>query len=426
MHDTSPLTIYAALVVLLIVSAFFSITETSMMALNRYRLKHLAYRGVRGARRTSQLLGNVDKFLGMVLLGNNVLNAACALLVGEIARRHFGDSEMALFVATGAAAFAIVVFAEITPKIVGATYPERIALPSSYVLAPLLTLLRPVIWFVNLFTHGLLWIMRFKRLGRGEQRLTIEELRTLVLEAGNYIPKKHQSILLNLFELESITVDHVMAPRAQIEALDIDAPPEVLRQQIATAYHRRLPLYEGATDDIIGIVDVRTVLTRLHDEALTAARLRAIMRAPYFIPSGTPLFTQLQHFQEHRDRLGLVVDEYGELMGLVTLEDILEEMVGEFSPYSPLQSPQFHLQSDGSYLVEGGSLLRELNRKLGYRFPLDGPKTLNGLIIEHLQEIPPPDTSVRIAGHLLKIVQTQDRVVKVVRLAPPLADSEPA
>jgi len=423
MHDTPTFTIYATLVVLLIVSAFFSIAETSMMALNRYRLKHLTYRGVRGAHRTSQLLGNVDKFLGMVLLCNNTVNAACALLVGEIARRYFGDSEITLFVATGAAAFAILVFAEITPKIVGATYPERIALPSSYALGPLVTALQPVIWFINLFTHGLLWLLRFKRLGRGEQRLTSEELRTLVLEAGNYIPKKHQSILLNLFELESITVDHVMAPRAQIEALDAEAAPDVLRHQIATAYHRRLPVYEGAADNIIGIVDARMVLSTLQDEALTAARLRAMMRAPYFIPAGTPLFTQLQHFQEHRDRLGLVVDEYGELMGLVTLEDILEEMVGEFSPYSPLQAPHFHLQSDGSYLVEGGSLLRELNRKLGYRFPLDGPKTLNGLIIEHLQEIPAPDTSVRIAGHHMKIVQTQDRVVKVVRLSPPLAES---
>jgi Mg2+/Co2+ transporter CorB len=424
MHATPLFTIYATLVVLLIVSAFFSIAETSMMALNRYRLKHLTHRGVRGARVTSQLLANVDRFLGMVLLGNNVLNAASALLVGEIARRYFGDSEIALFVATAAAAFAILVFAEITPKIIGATYPERIALPSSYVLSPLLALLQPVVWFVNLFTHGLLWLLRFKRLGRGEQRLTIEELRTLVLEAGNYIPKKHQSILLNLFELESITVDHVMAPRAHIEALDVDAPAEMLRQQIATAYHHRLPLYEGATDNIIGIVDVRAALTRLQDGPLTGDRLRTIMRPPYFIPSGTPLFTQLQQFQEHRDRIGLVVDEYGELLGLVTLEDILEEMVGEFSPYSP-QTSGFHLQADGAYLVEGGSLLRELNRKLGYRFPLDGPKTLNGLIIEHLQEFPAPDTAVRIAGHSMKIVQTQDRIVKVVRLAPPAPETAP-
>ena len=264
--------------------------------------------------------------------------------------------------------------------------------------------------------------MRFKRPGRGDHRPTVEELRTLVLEAGNYIPKKHQSILLNLFELEAITVDHVMAPRAHIEALDVDAPSEVLRRQIATAYHHRLPLYEGAADNIIGVVDVRAALVRLQEEPITGAALRKMMRPPYFIPSGTPLFTQLQQFQEHRDRVGLVVDEYGELMGLVTLEDILEEMVGEFTPYSPLQTSRFHLQPDGSYLVEGGSLLRELNRKLGYRFPLDGPKTLNGLIIEHLREIPEPDTTVRIAGHVMEIVQTQDRIVKMVRLAPPLPE----
>lgn len=419
MDDIPLLTLYAALFVLLIVSAFFSISETSMMALNRYRLKHLAKTGHRGARLTTQLLARIDQFLGVVLLGNNLINAAVALLVGEIARRYLGGSEFALFVATGTAAFAILVFSEITPKVIGAAYPERIALPSSYILTPLLKLLRPVVWFVNLFVQTLLWLLRLKPAEAAESKLTPEELRTLVLESGNYIPKKHQSILLNLFDLESITVDDVMTPRNQIEALDIDASPEVLRQQIATAYHRRLPVYQGQPDNIIGIILIRKLLAVSPHLEITAKHLRGIMREPYFIPSGTPLFTQLQQFQEHQDRLCFVVDEYGELMGLLTLEDIVEELIGEFATHSPLQSARFHRQADGAYLVEGGSLLRELNRKLGYRFPLDGPKTLNGLIIEHLQDIPEPGTSLKIAGHLLEIVQTQDRAVKAVRLPAP-------
>ena len=421
MDDISLSTLYAALFALLIVSAFFSISETSMMALNRYRLRHLTKTGHRGARLTTQLLARIDQFLGVVLLGNNLLNAAIALLVGEVARRYLGGSEIALFAATGMAAFAILVFSEITPKVVGAAYPERIALPSSYVLTPLLKLLRPVVWFVNLFVKSLLWLLRLKPAESAESKLTPEELRTLVLESGNYIPKKHQSILLNLFDLESISVDDVMTPRNQIEALDIDAPPGVLRQQIATAYHRRLPLYQGQPDNIIGIILIRKLLAVSADLEITAQHLRQIMRKPYFVPSGTPLFTQLQQFQEHQDRLCFVVDEYGELMGMLTLEDIVEELIGEFATHSPLQPARFHPQADGSYLVEGGSLLRELNRKLGYRFPLDGPKTLNGLIIEHLQVIPEPGTSLKLAGHTMEIVQTQDRAVKAVRLPAPAA-----
>jgi Mg2+/Co2+ transporter CorB len=296
-------------------------------------------------------------------------------------------------------------------------------LPIAFALKPLLTALYPVVWFVNLFVRPLLWLCRLKPADAAESKLTPEELRTLVLEAGNYIPKKHQSILLNLFDLESITVDDVMTPRNQIEALDIDAPPAVLRQQIATAYHRRLPVYQNQPDNIIGIIPVRRLLNVGGGEGITAGHLRQTMREPYYIPSGTPLFTQLQQFQEHQDRLCFVVDEYGELMGLLTLEDIVEELIGEFATHSPLQSARFHRQGDGAYLVEGGSLLRELNRKLGYRFPLDGPKTLNGLIIEHLREIPEPGTSVKIAGHTMEIVQTQDRMVKAVRLAAPTAFS---
>ncbi len=416
---------YTALGILLLISALFSIAETSMMALNRYRLKALVRLGNRGAIITTELLARTDRLLGVILLGNNLINAAAAVLVSVITVRLFGDNEIALAVGTVVVTFLILVFSEITPKVIGATYAEQIALPLAFVLKPLLKALYPVVWFVNLFVQSLLWLFRLTPARATDNKMTPDELRTLVLEAGNYIPKKHQSILLNLFDLESITVNDVMTPRNQIEAIDIDAPPELLRQQIATAYHRRLPLYQGQPDNIIGIILLRKVLAIGPDDEINAALLREIMREPYFIPSGTPLFTQLQQFQEHQDRLGFVVDEYGELVGLLTLEDIVEELIGEFSTHSPLQPAHFHRQEDGSYVVEGGSLLRELNRKLGYHFPLDGPKTLNGLILEHFRDIPEPGTSARITGHRMDIMQTHDRVVKAVRLAAPAEAATP-
>jgi len=412
-------TLYVTLIVLLVVSGFFSISETSMMALNRYRLKHLVQSGHRGAQLVSDLLARTDTFLGVVLLGNNLVNAASALLVGLIAERYLGQSELSLFVATGVAGFVILVFSEITPKIVGATYPERIALPSAYVLTPLLRISQPVVWFVNLLVQTLLGLVRLKRApGHGEQKLSVEELRTLVLETS-YLPQKHLSILLNLFDLEAITVDDVMVPRNHIEAFDFDAPLDVLRQQIATSHHRRVLLYRGRLDEVLGTLRVRDVLNLVQNEELTQDKLRELVHEPNYVPAGTPLFSQLQNFQEQQDRMSLVVDEYGELMGLVTLEDILEELIGEFTTQSPLQTGGFVKQPDGAYLVEGATLLRELNRKLGFNFPLDGPKTLNGLILEHLQSMPEPNTSVKVAGHPLEIVQTQDRVVKAVRVVPP-------
>jgi Mg2+/Co2+ transporter CorB len=418
MDEVSSGALLAALFVLLVGSAFFSISETSMMALNRFRLRHLVQSRNRGARLASDLLAKTDKFLGVVLLGNNVINAASALLVGEIVRREIGDSELGLLIATAAAAFAILVFSEITPKVIGAAYPERIALPASYVLTPLLKLTQPFVWFVNLFVQALLWMMRLKpAAGTVEHTLSVDELRTLVLETG-YLPKKHQSILVNLFDLQAVTVDDVMVPRNQIETVDLAAPLDEIAQQVGTSYHRRLLAYTGQPDEIAGLLRARHVLNLVQQGALSHERLKKFVREPYFVPSGTPLFTQLQSFQEHQDRIALVVDEYGELKGLVTLEDILEEIIGEFTTHSPLRTGGYYPQTDGSYLVEGGTLLRELNRKLGFGFPLDGPKTMNGLLLEHLQEIPEPSTSVKIAGHPIEIVQTQDRVVKAVRIFP--------
>ncbi len=420
------LTLYIVLFILLIVSAFFSISETSMMALNRYRLKHLTQHGNRGAQRASALLAKPEKFLSIVLLGNNVINTASALLVGELARRYLGDSQFALLIATGAAAFAILVFSEITPKIVGANYPERIAFPASYVLSPLLRFppLQWVLWFVNLFVQGLLRLLWIRPQATPQDyKPSVEELRTLVLEAG-YIPRKHQSILINLFDLEAVTVDDVMVPRRQIEAVNLAAPLDDIIQQLTTSHHRRVVTYTGRLDDITGTIRIRHALNLLHRDELTLESLQKLVRAPFFILSGTPLFTQLQNFQESQDRLGLIVDEYGELQGLVTLEDILEEIIGEFTTNSPMRAGGYSKQDDGSYLIEGSAPLRELNRGLGFSFPLDGPKTLNGLLLEHLQDIPEPNTSLKIAGVPLEIVHTQGRIVKTVRATPPNAQQD--
>ncbi len=404
---------------LLLLSAFFSASETGMMALNRYRLRHLASQGHRGARLAARLLERTDRLLGVVLLGNNLLNAASAALVTVITLRLFGQSELALSLATLVVTFMILVFSEVTPKVLGATHPERVAFFSAYILTPLQKLFHPAVWFVNLFVNALLTLLRLKPdAGNGSTTLSMEELRTLVLEAGAYIPQKHQSILMNLFELEKVTVDDVMAPRGQIEAVDITAEPETLLSQLSTAYHTRLPVYEETLDNIIGILHVRKVLHLTQSEGFSIEGLRAIMREPYFIPAGTPLFSQLQHFQENQRRLGLVVDEYGELQGLVSLEDILEEIVGEFTTHSPTHAGMATLQPDGSWLVDGTALLRDLNRRLGLALPLTGPRTLNGLLLEHLEDIPESGTSVKIAGYPMEIVQTQDRAVKVVRIFP--------
>ena len=315
---------YLLLAVLLVVSGFFSIAETSMMALNRYRLKALVRLGSRGAKIASELLAKTDKLLGVILLGNNLVNAAAATLVGVIAIRLFGEEKIVLASGTLVITFLILVFAEITPKVIGAAYAERIARLVAYVLKTLLRVLYPIVWFVNLFVAPLLALARVRQRGRENQRLTMEEMRMLVLESAQFMPKKHQSILVNLFDLERITVEDMMTPRARIEAIDIDAALETIKEQLATAYHTRLPVYRGEPGTVIGILHLRKVLHLAQRNELDSAGIESLLNEPYFVPASTPVFAQLQYFQENHQRIALVVDEYGELQGLVTLEDIIE------------------------------------------------------------------------------------------------------
>ena len=417
MSDQIPLTwLFTALAAMLLVAGFFSIAETSMMALNRARLKHLVREGRRSARLTQALLDKTDRLLGVILLGNNLVNAASAVLVAEMSIRLFGEGEYILMIATAAVTFFILVFSEITPKVIGAAHPEAIALPSAYVLTPLLRIAYPVVWFVNLFVQGLLRLLFIKPPADGGENLSMEELRTLVLEGGKYIPKKHQSIFLNLFELEDMTVDDTMTPRGQIEGIDLEDDLEDIHTAISTAHHTRLVVYEGGLDKVVGILHVRKFLNASRREPLDKDGIRAILRDPYYLPEGTPLLQQLTNFQEQMRHVGLVVDEYGEILGLVTLQDILEEIVGEFTSQKPMSGNLLRKEPDGSVIAEGTCPLRVLNRKAGFHFPLEGPKTINGLVLEALEEIPETGTTLLVAGHPVEVMQVHDRMVKVVRI----------
>ena len=415
---------FGALIVLLLLSAFFSLAETSMMALNRYRLKHLVKQGHRGAKLAHALLARTDQLLGVILLGNTLVAAGAATLAAMIAHLLLGEYKWVPGVSAVAITLALLIFSEITPKVIGAAHAERIAFAVSYVLTPMLKLLYPIVWFVNLFVSALLTLLRLKPPAGGEpQRLSAEELRSLVLEAGHYIPKKHRSILVNLFDLERVTVEDVMTPRGQIEAVDLEAPLELISEQLATSYHTRLLVYRNELGNIAGILHLRKVLALMREGDLDRDKLAELLAEPYFVPASTPLFAQMQYFQENRQRLALVVDEYGELQGLMTLEDIIEEIIGEFTTNAPSIATIRAWDKNDSALVEGTSPLRELNRKLGLALPLEGPKTLNGLIIEHFQDIPEAGVSLKIAGVPMEIVQTQDRVVRTVRLFKPKAET---
>ncbi len=420
MSDVPLSALATALVVLLVLSGFFSLAETAMMAANRYRLKAAAENGHRGSRLALDLLSKIEKLLGVILLFNNLVNAAAATLVSVIAIELFGDEEWALGAGTLVVTFLILVFSEITPKVIGAGYADVLAPWVSYVLAPLLRAFHSVVWFVNLFVNGLLTILRLKPPKEQQhQVLSPQELRTLILEAGRFVPQKHRSILINLFDLEDITMEDVMTPRGSLDAIDIQATLEDIKAQLATSYHTRLPVYDGDLNNIVGILHQRRVLGAVVAGELDKEGLRERLAKPYFIPGTTPIYAQLQFFQENQQRIALVVDEYGEIEGLVTVEDLIEEIIGKFTSSLPGGGVPVAWDDGGRALVEGSRSLRELNRQLGLDLPLEGPKTLNGLILEHFQDIPESGMSIKIADVPIEIVQTQDRMVRIARLSRP-------
>jgi Mg2+/Co2+ transporter CorB len=422
--DTVPFWVQLlALALLILCSAFFAMAETALMAANRHRLRHLAKRGSRSAITTLWLLDRTDKLLSLVLIANTLINAMATALVTAIAIDTFGHDDNVITISTSVVAFLLIVFAEISPKVIGATYPEKIALPTSMVLKPLMAVAKPLIWFVNLFVSLVLKPLRIKDGARQhDARLSPEELRSIVLEGGNFIPQKHKSILLNLFDLETISVEDIMTPRSQIEALDLALPVDEIKHELTTCYHNKLPVYEGEINQIVGILHVRKAVALLNqEEELTVEHFRALLTTPYFIPQDTGVFTQLQYFQENRERLGIIVDEYGEVQGLVTLDDIIEEMIGEFTTSMPgaARADSFGWNEQGECLLEGATALRDINKRLGLNFPLDGPKTLNGMMLELLQEIPESPISVKIGQCVIEVVQVQHQSIKVVKLIRP-------
>jgi Mg2+/Co2+ transporter CorB len=400
----------------LVLSACFSGSETALMTVNRYRLRHLARSGHRGARMADSLLKRPDRLIGLILLGNNFVNIAASSITTLIALRLGGEGAIAI--ATGLLTLTILIFSEVAPKTLAALHPERVAFPASFPLALLLRVLYPLVWAVNGVANGLLRLFGTNLEDTGTGSLSREELRTVVNEAGAMIPRRHQRMLVNILDLEKATVEDIMVPRNEIVGIDLNDDWDEILEQIASTEYTRMPVYRDSVDETIGVLHVRRVLTSVMRGELTREELVRDMREPYFVPEATPLNVQLLNFQTRRRRIGLVVDEYGDIMGLVTLEDILEEIVGEFTTDPASVMRDVRIEEDGSYLVEGSASVRELNRLLQWNMPTDGPKTLNGLILEHMESIPEPGTSLLLDDFPVTIVQTQDNRVKMARIQP--------
>jgi Mg2+/Co2+ transporter CorB len=404
-----------ALIFLLFLSAFFSGSETGMMALNRYRLRHLAEEKHPGALRASALLERPDRLIGLILLGNNLVNISAASIATVIALMLLG--EIGLAVAPIVLTAIVLIFGEVMPKTVAALYPERIAFPASFVLKPLLGICYPVVWVINGVSNSMLGVLGVRLDEKDESPLTREELRSIVRQAGGFIPKRHQQMLISILDLEKVTVADIMIPRNEIDGINLDDDEDEILEALNNCHHTRLPVYHGNLDNVIGILHVRRLLRGLisHEE-LSKDVLRNALTEPYFVPDSSDLHTQLLNFQRNKQRIGLVVDEYGVVVGLVTVEHILEEIVGEFTTDPQAFSREIHPQDDGSYLIDGGAYIREINRKLKWHLPTAGPKTLNGLILEHLESMPDPGISLRLGDYTIEITQTAENAVKMARI----------
>lgn len=418
MNESSTELLFLLLFLLIILSGFFSSSETGMMSLNRYRLKHLTRNGHKGAQRASKLLARTDQLIGVILIGNNFVNIFASSIATIIALRLWGDAGIAI--ATAALTFVILIFAEVTPKTLAALYPEKVAFPATYILTPLLKLLYPLVWSVNLITNNLLKALGVKQSDHESDNLSREELRTLVNEAGALIPQKHQDMLVGILDLEKVTVNDIMVPRNEIAGIDIEDDFSLIISQLESSQHTRLPVYKNDINNIIGVLHLRNITRVLSQETPNKASLLQECRDPYFIPESTPLHTQLMNFQKEKRRIGIVVDEYGDIMGIATMEDILEEIVGEFTTNFSTNSPDIIPQEDGSYIIDGSATIRTINKTLSWHLPTSGPKTLNGLITEALETIPDTSVCLKLHKHQMEIKQIKDNVVKTVRISPPL------
>jgi len=416
--------LFIVLGILILISAYFSGSETGMMSLNRYRLRHLEKEKHKGAKRVSKLLKRPDRLIGLILIGNNLVNIAAASIATVIGIRYFGDV-YGMLVSTVVLTLVILIFAEVTPKTLAALYPEKIAFPSSILLTLLLKLLLPLVIAVNWITNGLLMLLGISSEQREQHSLSSEELRTVVNESGALLHEQDQSMLMSILDLEKVSVEDIMIPRSELVGIDVNDNWKKIQKQLTQFNHTRVLLYRDNIDDVVGYIHARDALKLLSKSQFTKATILRAVRELYFIPEGTPLNIQLLKFQHAKERLGLVVDEYGDIQGLVTLEDILEEIVGDFTTTkAPTPSEEIILQPDGSYLVDGSASIRDVNKEMSWLLPIDGPKTLNGLIIEHLEDIPQNNLSVRIAGYPIEIVEVSNNRIKKVRVMPEFFVSE--
>jgi Mg2+/Co2+ transporter CorB len=418
--DQLPVTELLFLIFLLVLSGFFSGSETALMTLNRYRLRHRAEQGHRGARLARRLLERPDRLIGLILLGNNFVNILASSLATVIALELGGESAIAI--AAGLLTLVILIFAEVTPKTLAALHPEAIAYPAAYVYTPLLKITQPVVWSVNLITNNLLRLLGVHPDAEdGASALSREELRTVVLEAGAMIPERSRDMLLGILDLENAVVEDIMIPRNEVEGIDLQDPLDEIITAVKRASYTRLPLFDGGIDNVVGIFHTRNTIGLMDGEGDVRERLRAIARKPYFVPEGTRLYQQLIAFQRVKRRVALVVDEYGDFQGMVTLADLLEEIVGEFTTDPADASPDIHRAEDGSLFIDCSISIRELNRAMRWTLPTRGPKTLNGLILDYLETIPQPGTSLKLHGHPIEILHTDETAVKTVKLLDPKA-----
>ncbi|GAB6264464.1 HlyC/CorC family transporter [Photobacterium sp. 53610] len=418
MDDISTGVLFSILVLLLLISGYFSGSETGMMALNRYKLRHLASQGHRGAKRVEKLLNRPDRLIGLILIGNNLVNILASAIATILGMRLYGDVGVAI--ATGALTMAVLVFAEVTPKTLAALYPEKVAYSSSILLQLLMKLMYPLVLFVNGITNGFLRLLGLRVDNMNDSPLSSEELRTVVNEAGSLIPRRHQDMLLSILDLENVKVEDLMVPRNEIVGININDDWKSIVRQLSHSAHGRIVLYRDSIDEVVGMLRVREAYRLMMDKNdFSKENLLRAADKMYFIPEGTPLNIQLLKFQRRKERIGLIVDEYGDIQGLITLEDILEEIVGEFTTsISPTLAEEITPQSDGSLLIEGTANIRELNKSLNWDLPTDGPRTLNGLLLEHLEDIPDSILSVSVAGYQMEIVEISDNMIKQVKILP--------
>lgn len=419
MQDISIEILLGILVFLIVLSGFFSSSETALMALNRYRLRHLAQNNHRGAVRAQKLLQTPDRLIGLILLGNNFVNILASAIATLLAVHFWGDQGVAI--ATIGLTVIILIFAEVTPKTMAALKPERIAFPASFILGPMMRISYPFVWVINQVTRFILAIFGVRDFAGLNEQLSAAELRTAVVESGK-LGSRHQNMLVNLLDLGETKVEEIMIPRSEVVGLDLEEDWDITIKRMTGAYFTRFPVYFGDINDIQGILHMRVAVQSMAQNKLTPEKLQAMLRKPYFIPIGTTLSRQLLEFQKRKRRLALVVDEYGDVQGMVTLDDILEEIVGEYTSEPASKVRKIQKRKEGEFVVDGQASLRSLNRRMGWDLPADEARTINGLILEHLETIPRPETSIRIKDlglTIIKIKNNQIKTVKIETLAKP-------